>query len=77
MEETIEGILLRPLCGAPAKLSWEDTARAIAASSEDWGDLAALDADGLDSIPWENEDSARIAEPRVRFRRKKVSERRG
>lgn len=77
MEETAEGILLRPRSGAPSKLSWEETARAMAASPEDWGDLMVADADGLDSIPWENKDSVRIAEPRVRFQRHKPARRRG
>lgn len=36
MEERSEGILLRPTGPAVEKLSWEDTAREMAASDEDW-----------------------------------------
>ena len=36
MEERSEGILLRPTRPAVEKLSWEDTAREMAASQEDW-----------------------------------------
>ena len=52
MEERSEGILLRPAGRAVQKLSWEDTAREMAASGEDWSawDIAA--ADGLDHSPW-------------------------
>lgn len=53
MEERSDGILLRPMGRAVAKLSWEDTARAMSASGEDWSEWDILDADGLDAIPWE------------------------
>lgn len=36
MEERADGILLRPLRRVDQKLSWEDTARAMVAESEDW-----------------------------------------
>ena len=36
MEERSDGILLRPTASAVTKLSWEDTARELAASGEDW-----------------------------------------
>ena len=45
-EETDDGILLRrEHCDM---LSWKDTYRAMAAADEDWGDLEAVVADGLD-----------------------------
>lgn len=68
MEERSDGILLRPLGPAPRKLSWEETAKAMAASGEDWSDLAALDADGLDAVPWESEEEAGKPAPSRRRR---------
>ncbi|HSM51928.1 MAG TPA: AbrB/MazE/SpoVT family DNA-binding domain-containing protein [Thermoanaerobaculia bacterium] len=68
MEERSDGILLRPLGPAPRKLSWEETAKAMAASGEDWSDLAALDADGLDTVPWESEEEAEKPAPARRRR---------
>jgi len=53
MEERTEGILLRPLGPTVEKLSWEDTAREMAAANEDWSEWDETDADGLDSVPWE------------------------
>ena len=52
MEERSDGILLRPSQATNAKLSWEDTAREMASSSEDWSEWDATGADGLDTIPW-------------------------
>lgn len=63
MEERADGILLRPATAAASKLTWEETARAMA-GSEDWGDWETTSADGVDSIPWEA--AARVAEPRSR-----------
>jgi antitoxin component of MazEF toxin-antitoxin module len=53
MEERAEGILLRPAGPAVEKLSWEDTAREMAAATEDWSEWDVLDGDGLSSVPWE------------------------
>ncbi len=64
MEERSDGILLRPTGPAVPKLSWEETARAMAASEEDWSDWDALSADGLDQIPWEPGEARRVAEPK-------------
>ena len=47
MEETADGILLRPRRELHPKLSWEDTARAMAASDEDWSEWDAMAGDGL------------------------------
>ena len=46
VEETEDGVLLRS--GTVNKLSWEDTYRAMAAEREDWSDLDATLADGLE-----------------------------
>ena len=46
LEETEHGMLLRDK--ERNKLSWKETYRAIAADSEDWSDLNATIADGLD-----------------------------
>ena len=46
LKETEDGILLYGK--EQDKLSWEDTYRAIAAANEDWSDLDAAVADGLD-----------------------------
>ena len=61
MVESVDGILLRPKRQADAKLSWADTAKAMAAAAEDWSDLDGVSSDGLDDIPWE---AARVAEKR-------------
>jgi mRNA interferase MazF len=53
MEERAEGILLRSAGPAVEKLTWEDTAREMAAANEDWSEWDVLDGDGLDSVPWE------------------------
>ena len=45
VEETDDGVFLR---GAADRLSWEDTYRAMATEAEDWSDLDAAVADGLD-----------------------------
>lgn len=52
MEERSDGILLRPTGRAVEKLSWEDTAREMAASGEDWKDWDSAAADGLADVPW-------------------------
>ncbi|HYN80607.1 MAG TPA: hypothetical protein VES88_03830 [Gemmatimonadaceae bacterium] len=62
MEERSDGILLRPPGSVQPKLSWEDTARAMAASEEDWSEWDALTADGLEVIPWQLQAGRRIAE---------------
>ena len=67
MEETGAGILLRPSGAAPAKLSWAETAREMAAAAEDWGAWGAADADGLEAVPWVGVQARRVAEPPVRY----------
>ena len=61
MEERSEGILLRPSGSAVQKLSWEDTAREMAASREDWSAWDTVAADGLDDVPWEVGKQGRVA----------------
>jgi antitoxin MazE len=50
LEEREEGILLRSK--DDKRLSWEDTFKEMALEKEDWGDLEAATADGLDKDPW-------------------------
>jgi mRNA interferase MazF len=64
MEERAEGILLRPVGPGVEKLGWEDTAREMAAASEDWSEWDALDADGLDSVPWQESMGRKVREKR-------------
>ncbi|MBI3769713.1 MAG: AbrB/MazE/SpoVT family DNA-binding domain-containing protein [Deltaproteobacteria bacterium] len=70
MEERSEGILLRPTGPAVEKLSWEETAREMAASPEDWSAWGATAADGLDDVPWLTDRKGRVAEPPTRYRAK-------
>lgn len=63
MEERSDGILLRPRGSASVKLSWEETARDMAAQGEDWSDWNAVNADGLDQVPWADGKTAKVAEP--------------
>ena len=48
LEETEQGLLLHS--AESDKLSWKETYRAMAAEAEDWSDLDATVADGLDSL---------------------------
>jgi antitoxin MazE len=61
MEERAEGILLRPKRAAAPKLSWEDTARAMANETENWSAWDETLSDGLDQIPWESRPAKRVA----------------
>lgn len=51
LEDRGHEIVLTPK-GGSAKLSWEETAREMAASGEDWSEWETTAADGLDQIPW-------------------------
>ena len=62
MEERSDGILLRPPGSVNPKLSWEETAREMAAVSEDWDAWDVTLADGLDEIPWEAAKARVVAE---------------
>ena len=70
MEERSDGILLRPSGSAVQKLSWEDTAREMAASREDWSAWDSADADGLNDLPWKAGREGRVAEAPTRYRAK-------
>ena len=67
MEERSEGILLRPSGPAVSKLSWEETAREMAASPEDWRACEVTAADGLGDVPWQADEKKRVAEPPTRY----------
>jgi len=68
LEERSDGILLRPPGPAATKLSWEETARAMAASGEDWSAWNSTLADGLAEIPWKPRRTRQVAEPQARDR---------
>lgn len=67
MDERSDGILLRAAGPVAEKLSWEDTAREMAASPEDWSAWNATAADGLDGLPWETGKARQVAESRTRY----------
>jgi len=73
MEELEDGILLRPRSGG-VKLSWAETAKAMAGANEDWTDWDPLAADGADGVPWDAAPRRKVAEqsPRYSGRRKPV-----
>lgn len=70
MEERSEGILLRPTGSVVDKLSWEETAREMAASGENWSVWETAAADGLESLPWQPDRNSRVAEAQPRYRSK-------
>lgn len=63
MEERSDGIFLRPVAGAPEKLSWAETASEMAVADEDWSEWSALDTEGMDDVPWNPSPVRRVAEP--------------
>lgn len=75
LEDRGDSLVLRPKA-KPRKLSWEETAREMAASDEDWSEWDCTLADGLEDIPWEpapagvNESAAHDRAKR-KMRRKK------
>jgi antitoxin component of MazEF toxin-antitoxin module len=68
MEERAEGLLLRPTGPAVAKLSWEDTAREMAAAGEDWSAWDVATADGMDDVGWDTAPGQRAAEEPAPYR---------
>lgn len=70
MEERSEGILLRPIGPVLEKLSWEETAREMAASRDDWSAWDTAAGDGLDDLPWQAGKKGLVAEPSSRYRAK-------
>ncbi len=67
MEERIDGIMLRPSGLTVAKLSWEDTAREIALSSEDWSEWDVAADDGLQSLPWNAGAPSKVSERKAGY----------
>src|SRR5205814_7994588 len=63
-----DGLLLKPK--KRTKLSWAETAAAMAASDEDWSEWDATVADGLESCPWD-EPSSRTAQKPLKRRHQK------
>ncbi|OQW98066.1 MAG: hypothetical protein BWK77_00160 [Verrucomicrobia bacterium A1] len=76
MVEQSDGLLLRPIGGVAEKLSWEDTAREMAASQEDWSAWDVGAGDGLEEIPWKTHRSLRVAEAAVPYVFRKTKGRR-
>jgi antitoxin component of MazEF toxin-antitoxin module len=68
MEERSDGILLRPSGPVVEKLSWEETAREMAASREDWSAWETTAADGLNDVPWQTGRKGRVAESPTPYR---------
>jgi antitoxin component of MazEF toxin-antitoxin module len=52
LEDRGHEIALKPKAG-PKKLSWEETAKEMAAANEDWSEWDGTLADGLEQIPWD------------------------
>ena len=71
MEETLEGILLRPVGPAIRKLSIIETAEQMAAAREDWSEWDAVTSDGVEQTPWSERIPRQVAEPKPDYRRKK------
>lgn len=71
MEEREEGILLRAHGSRVAKLTWAETARQMAEERENWKEWDSTAADGLETVPWEEKQPRRVAEPRKNYRRPK------
>ena len=68
MEERSDGILLRPAGRAAALLSWEETAREMAAAEEDWSAFDAALSDGLEAVPWDERKQRKVAERSRQYR---------
>ena len=65
MEERADGILLRSAGPAIEKLNWEDTAREMAVSGEDWSEWDKIGSDGLNSVPWEALKTRQVRDKRI------------
>lgn len=71
MEEREEGILLRPRSAATTRLSWAETALAMAAESEDWAAWDSVVGDAMESVPWTENERRRVAEPSPEYRKRR------
>jgi antitoxin component of MazEF toxin-antitoxin module len=76
MEERSDGILLRRPGPVVDKLSWEETAREMAADHEDWAAWETVAADGLDDIPWSLRGARRVAEPKSGYETRRRKDKR-
>ena len=70
MEETPDGILLRPHGPAVSKLSWIETADEMAAARENWDEWETTAGDGLEHISWDDSAPRRVAENKPRYKKK-------
>jgi antitoxin component of MazEF toxin-antitoxin module len=75
MEERSDGILLRAPARAQSKLSWEETAVAMAAAKEDWSDWDGTLSDSVAAIPWHSGRPARVAERKPDYKALKSKKR--
>jgi mRNA interferase MazF len=62
MEETAEGIFLRPSGPVVNKLSWQETAAEMAAEGEDWSEWDSVVGDGLETAPWDHGEQRKVTE---------------
>ena len=69
LEDRGDSLVLRPKA-KPKKLSWEETAREMTASDEDWSEWDCTLADGLEEIPWEPAPAG-VNEPAATYRAKR------
>ena len=67
MEERSDGILLRPNRRADTKLSWDETALAMAAAGEDWSEWDVALDDGAAEVPWDAPAVRRVAEAKREY----------
>src|SRR5262249_39552877 len=68
MQERDDGILLRPAGPASRKLTWDETAKEMAAGREGWGAWDSTLADGLEDLPWRERRSPKVAESAPAYR---------
>jgi len=73
MVESVAGILLRPKKQVDAKLSWADTAKAMAEAEESWSDWDVAASDGLTDLDWQ---TSLVAEKKGRYGKKQPPARR-
>lgn len=63
LEDRGHEIVLTPKSGS-SKISWEETAREMASSGEDWSEWETTVADGLEQIPWKAAPGAPTCQPK-------------
>ena len=68
MDELADGILLRSGPESAPRLSWDDTAREMEASEEEWSEWDTVTADGIETIPWDvAHEHTTVAEPKASY----------